>query len=191
MVRCVLRAPIAFVTQRAQRITKNTKFKSQTILNMKLKCLLVLPALIFLSCNNAKKEKPTTEKLIGEWNNLSMRIEINSKNNLDTNETFEVPMLQWEEKLKIKPIRTFFRADSTWNSAHYTLKDSLFYDPSGKWWMEGDKLVMAQRLPSADTTTYSLKLVNDTASFEGLIDWDSDGKKDDKYFGQQIKVSSK
>ena len=29
---------------------------------------------------------------------------------------------------------------------------------------------------------------NDTASFEGMVDWDMDGKKDDLYFGKKIKA---
>lgn len=101
---------------------------------------------------------------------------------------FEVDRPQWEEKLKIKPIRSFFRADSTWNSAHYNLKDSLVYDPSGKWLIAQGKLTMLQLLPSVDTTIYNYNVRSDTATFEALVDWDMDGKKDDKYFGRQIKV---
>jgi hypothetical protein len=165
-------------------------FKGQTRFVMKIKFFPVLSLLVFLSCNSSddSKKSSVAEQLTGEWNNFSMKVEINSKNNSDTNEVFEVDRQQWEEKLKIKPIRTFFRADSTWNSAHYNLKDSLIYDPSGKWWIAGDKLVMMQMVPSRDTTAYSFILKSDTASFECLLDWDMDGNKDDKYFGTQIKV---
>jgi hypothetical protein len=152
-------------------------------------CLVV----ILLACNEAAKNKPGVSspayQLIGEWNNLSIKIDILSKNNSDSNEVFEVNRPEWEQRLKIKPIRTFFREDSTWNSAHYNLKDSLVYNPSGKWWIENDKLVMLQQSPSPDTTLYSLTLNKDTASFEAQLDWDMDGKKDDNYFGRQIKMS--
>jgi Fe-S cluster assembly iron-binding protein IscA len=146
-----------------------------------------------LSCNNNTKvqvdEKAAsmTKQLTGEWNNLSIRIDMQSKGNSDSNEVFAIERAEWEEKLKIKPIRTFFRADSTWNSAHYNLKDSLVYNPSGKWWVEADKLTMLQDTPSPDTTIYTVILKGDTASFQCLLDWDNDGKKDDKYFGKQIK----
>lgn len=155
--------------------------------------LFYFPALFLVACNssdnNQGKAAPSQEQqLIGEWNNLSIRIDINSKNNSDTNEVFEVDRPQWEERLKIKPIRSFFRTDSTWNSAHYNLKDSLIYDPSGKWWVADGKLTMLQLLPSADTTIYNYSLKSDTATFEALVDWDMDGKRDDKYFGKQIKV---
>lgn len=153
-------------------------------------CLMIF---LFIACNNSDTKKTgeltsVAEQLTGEWNNLSIRVEINSKNNTDSTEVFEVGRPQWEEKLKIKPIRSFFRADSTWNSAHYNLKDSLVYDPSGKWWTEGDNLTMLQVLPSPDTTVYRFTITKDTASFECILDWDMDGKKDDKYFGKQVKM---
>ena len=157
------------------------------------KFLIGLTSIFIVACqgsDNSKNENIVESKtLTGEWNNLSIKIDIHSKNNSDSNEVFEVNRPEWEEKLKIKPIRTFFRADSTWNSAHYNLKDSLVYNPSGKWWLEKDKLVMLQNFPSPDTSTYSLLLQKDTASFETMLDWDMDGKKDDKYFGRQIKVN--
>ena len=144
-------------------------------------------------CDNSEKndraKTPDREELTGEWNNLSMRITINSKNNSDSNEVFEVDRPEWEQTLKIKPIRTFFRADSSWNSAHYNLKDSLVYNPSGKWWFENDKLIMMQNFPSPDTTGYDLNIKSDTATFEGNVDWDRDGKKDDVYFGRQRRVN--
>jgi|SRR5688572_6939542 len=158
------------------------------------KFFFLLATLFILACNNTDtKDQASTEttaltdQLIGEWNNISMRIETNSKNNTDSNEIFAVEPGQWEQRLKIKPIRTFFNKDSTWHSAHYKLNDSLFYDPSGKWWILGDSLVMAQILPSPDTTIYLLSIKNDTVSFDGLLDWDMDGKKDDRYFGRQFK----
>jgi len=148
---------------------------------------------ILFACNessNTKKETDSSVKqLIGEWNNLSMKIEIQSKNNSDSNEVFEVNRPEWEKTLKIKPIQSFFKEDSSWNSAHYNLKDSLVYNPSGKWWIENNKLVMLQQLPFGDTTIYSFDIKKDTATFECMLDWDMDGKKDDNYSGKQIKVS--
>lgn len=159
-----------------------------------MKKYLILATTVFaISCNNSKEKKTDTvnSQLIGEWNNISIKIDVQSKNNTDSAELFEVNRPEWETKLKIKPIRSFFRADSSWNSAHYNLSDSLVYNPSGKWWIADGKLIMQQTFPSADTTVYSLSITKDTATFEALVDWDMDGKKDDKYFGRQIKVASK
>src|SRR5688572_12368993 len=125
--------------------------------------LFIATIALIVSCNNSEEQDRETKtvdatKLIGEWNNLSMRVEINSKNNMDSSEVLTVERHEWESRLKIKPIRTFFRVDSTWNSAHYNLEDSLVYNPSGKWWLSGDSLVMAQSFPSPDTTLYLVKL---------------------------------
>lgn len=155
------------------------------------KILIGLTSLFCVACQDSgrivKENVIEPNELIGEWNNLSIRINIQSKNNLDSSEVFEVNRPGWEDRLRIKPIRTFFRTDSTWNSAHYNLNDSLVYNPSGKWWLHAEKLVMLQDFPSRDTTTYSLSLKNDTASFETMLDWDMDGKKDDLYFGKQVR----
>jgi hypothetical protein len=158
------------------------------------KNLSFLLIILVVACKNTTDKKSpiasTREQLIGEWNNLSIKIKINSKNNTDSNEVFEVDRPQWEETLKIKPIRTFFYADSTYNSAYYNLKDSLVNNPSGKWWIADGKLIMLRVFPSPDTTAFSLSINKDTASFEALIDWDMDKKKDDNYFGRQIKVTA-
>lgn len=148
---------------------------------------IILLAAFHHSDSPTKENSIVAKDLIGEWNNLSIRINIQSKNNSDTSEVFDVNRSEWEDRLRIKPIRTFFRTDSTWNSAHYNLNDSLVYNPSGKWWLHAEKLVMLQDFPSRDTTTYSLSLKNDTASFETMLDWDMDGKKDDLYFGKQVR----
>lgn len=162
---------------------------------MQTKCLFFFALAILLACNENKVAKTGTnegsasQQLVGEWNNLSIKIDVHSKgNNADSSEMIEVNRPEWEARLKIKPIRTFFREDSTWNSAHYNLKDSLVYDPSGKWWIENNKLVMLQQSPSMDTTIYAITVKKDTATFEALVDWDMDGQKDDHYFGEQIKA---
>ena len=160
-----------------------------------MKRILIASCIISLfACNNSKPEsedKLLAGQLAGEWNNLSMKITTNSKNNTDSNDIFEVSRPEWESMLKIKPIRTFFRADSTYNSAHYNLKDSLVYNPSGKWWVENKKVYLLQTFPSTDTSFFTLEINKDTATFMGDVDWDEDGKKDDIYFGRQIKVQAK
>jgi hypothetical protein len=149
--------------------------------------------MIFFGCSNNKSEQDAEsisyQNLIGEWNNISMHVKFHSKNNTDSGEIFKVTPGEWENTLKIKPIRTFFRADSTWNSAHYNLADSLVFNPSGKWWIKRDSLVMMQQFPSTDTVSYFIKIWSDTCRFEAMLDWDMDGKKDDLYTGLQRKVN--
>jgi hypothetical protein len=156
------------------------------------KLVAILSVAVLFACNsnqsaNPEKKEISRDQLIGEWNNISIKVDIHSKKNTDSSDTFVAARGEWEKVVKIKPIRTFLRADSTWNSAHYTLTDTLFYDPSGKWWLEGDSIVLEQIKPSPDITKYLLRLNGDTASFTTVLDWDMDGKKDDAYFGEQVK----
>lgn len=155
---------------------------------MYLLCLSILS----LHCNEKIKKaghgSTSGQSLVGEWNNVYLKVETISKSNGNENEVLEVRRDEWEARLKIKPIRSFFREDSTWNSAHYNLNDSLVYDPSGKWWTDADRLTMLQTKPSPDTTIYTFTVKGDTATFEALVDWDRDGKKDDRYFGKQVRA---
>lgn len=151
-----------------------------------IRVFFALATLIIISCKNGNIKR---EQMFGEWNNLSIRVDIETKLNTDSNEVLTVEQSEWEQKLKIKPIRTYFRADSTYNSAHFDLKGSLVYNPSGKWWIVRDSLIMAQAFPSVDTSSYLIKLNKDTASFTCRLDWDMDGKKDDLYVGRQFKVN--
>jgi hypothetical protein len=152
---------------------------------MRVKLVLVLFLFLMNGCRDTGKI--VDNDLVGEWNNIYMKVDTRTKNNTDSSEVLEVDKDNWEEKLKIKPIRTYFRFDSTWNSAHYNLRDSLVYNPSGKWWIEGDSLIMQQLFPSPEMTSYKLTMNADTAVFECMYDWDMDGKKDDHYFGRQVK----
>jgi hypothetical protein len=147
---------------------------------------------LIISCSDNDKKTASADlakQLTGEWNNIYLKVETVTKQDTGTNETLEVSQDDWEQTLKIKPIRTFFRSDSTWNSAHFNLADSLVYNPGGKWWVNGDTLVMLQNFPVPDTTNYLVTLNKDTASFSSMVDWDGDKKKDDHYFGKQVKVN--
>src|SRR5687767_13423356 len=106
-------------------------------------CAIAL-ACSLTACNENKKENPEEKKeanMAGDWDNMYIKIETASKNNTDSSEVLEVGGTDWQTKLKMNRIRTSLRKDSTWNSAHYDLKDSIVYDPSGKWWVVGDSLV--------------------------------------------------
>jgi hypothetical protein len=149
--------------------------------------LFFLMILTGCSTGNNTDKKSLREELIGEWNNISMKVDTLSSNGRDSGVMLLVNRGEWEKKLQIKPIRTFFREDSTWNSAHYKLNDSLFFDPSGKWWTDGNKLIMQQQIPRPDTTIFAVIIKNDTASFEGIVDLDGDGTRTDKYFGEQVR----
>jgi hypothetical protein len=151
--------------------------------------LFLLPLALCIGCseNDENKYEPF-KPLIGEWRNIYLKIEMNSYNNSDSTRIFEATELDWEEKMNIRPIRTFFRENGTYNSAHYNLRDSLVYNPAGRWCVFGDTLIMRDTFPQ-DAAPYKYKLTvrNRLAEFTGIEDSDNDGKKDDIYFGRQWK----
>ncbi len=122
-------------------------------------------------------------QLIGEWRNVSLKVDIHG----DSLTVFEANEANWEQNVGIRPIRTFFREDGTYNSAHYTLTDSLFMDVKGTWKVEGDRLLMFQNTPAPDTTICITVINGKLVEFDCTVDWDGDGAKDDRYVGVQRK----
>ncbi len=124
--------------------------------------------------------------LIGEWRNVSLRIEMD-KNHGEPSSIFEVDDTTWEEKLQIRPIQTFFTEDGHFNSEHYNLQDSLILNPEGTWNATDNEITMITTTPFNDTTACSFNIVNDIVTFGCWVDWDEDGEKDDWYEGTQRK----
>ncbi|MEQ8359419.1 MAG: hypothetical protein RH860_08025 [Cytophagales bacterium] len=89
--------------------------------------------------------------------------------------------------MKIRPIRTFFNEDGSFNSEHYNLLDSLVLNPEGTWSATEDEIVMITVRPFNDTTSCSYSVVDGIATFGCWVDWDEDGEKDDWYLGEQRK----
>lgn len=126
------------------------------------------------------------EALIGEWRNIYMKVVMSTyQNTPDLEKTMEADSTNWEESLRMKPIRTFFKADSTYHSDYYNLHDSLMFSISGKWRIAGDTLVMNQEKPGVHTYKLHTAVKSNVAKFTGVLDFDEDGKADDHYFGMQ------
>lgn len=159
---------------------------------MKFLSQIVLPLVVLafgIACTyEASENKELSERLLGEWRNSSLKIEMKTYKNKDTSFTFEVNENNWEAKMNIKPIRTIFRANRTYNSEHYALNDSLIYNPAGKWLILGDTLHMWDTFPNIDHTyKYKVNFKDDLVKFTGIEDCDGDGKEDDLYTGTQKK----
>lgn len=153
--------------------------------------IFLLSVAIFCSCGNRKKE--TSNLLVGTWYNTYMKIEMNSYKGKDTLNVLEVDDSNWEQKMGIKPIITYFKGNGTYNSEHRNLNDSIVYNPAGKWEINGDSLFMTDTFPEAGLNYRYKLLINEdhgkvTAEFWGTEDFDQDGKKDDTYYGMQRKV---
>src|SRR4051812_6287727 len=94
-------------------------------------CLIIIPFLI--SCEEeAVQNLELSEKLLGEWKSVSLKIKMNSVNNTDSSKIFAVDEKNWDSKMKMRPIHTIFKVNGTYNSEHFNLKDSLVFNPAGK-----------------------------------------------------------
>jgi hypothetical protein len=149
---------------------------------------LILSAGLLFSCGpeQAPRKPVNPRKLFGQWRSVYFRVEMPSFQNGDSTKTIEVNEESWERAMGLKPLRYYFWADSTYNILHYNLKDSLVFNPSGKWRIELDTLVMQDTFPKlGELYKYRIELKGDIVEFSGLEDADSDGKKDDQYYSTQ------
>lgn len=137
---------------------------------------------------DAEQNKELSDRVVGEWHNLSLKIRMNTLNNTDSTRVFEVDERNWEQKMGIRPIRTIYRPDGSYNSEHRNLKDSIIYNPAGRWIILGDTIIMTDTFPERGPAyKYHVRIKGDIAEFTGIEDCDRDGKNDDHYFGVQRK----
>lgn len=157
---------------------------------MKIKTLIYpIVFSILISCNNEEKKERNgelTSRMVGDWRSVSMKLNMNSFRNSDSARVFEVTEENWESKMNIRPIRTIFRADGSYNTEHWNLADSLIYNPAGRWAVYGDSILMTDTFPSiGQAYRYKLVLKDSLVEFYGREDLDRDGLNDDDYFGIQ------
>ena len=130
-----------------------------------------------------------TKALIGEWFNRYVRIDIVGP--AGEKKTMEADSTNWEQRLGIKPIHTFFQQDGSYYSEYRDLKDSLVRKTAGQWAVTaGDTLIMWEKQPEQETLKLKLKIEDRTATFSGLIDFDGQGVANDAYYGIQEKKAT-
>lgn len=161
-----------------------------------MRTLFLITSAFLFSCSVKENNKKIYNPLVGEWRNVSMKVEMPTVNNTDSTSVVEVTEANWEQLMKIRTIQTFFKADGTYNSVHTNLNDSILYNPAGKWLISGDSIIMTDTFPQAGLTykyRFTVREQNTTgkkewlAEFWGIEDFDQDGKKDDSYYGVQRK----
>lgn len=154
----------------------------------KLSILLIL-ALALSACSNEEKETQSSlrDQLIGEWQNLSIKVTMNQLDSIANPDVYEVDTTNWEKELQIKPIITTFNADSTYTSVYRALNDSVLGVLKGRWGVIEDTLLMLPQ-QNSQPSKYFTKIDGNQAEFTTLLDWDSDGEEDDLYIGIQEKV---
>ncbi|MDN5216338.1 hypothetical protein QQ020_29995 [Fulvivirgaceae bacterium BMA12] len=152
---------------------------------------------LLISCSGEKNNQSNSDEqsasevkqslksgILGEWNNMSMKIIIESLNKTHQDSVVEVPKGKWETILNIKPIKTVFKEDGTFTSEYRNLADSIVSVSTGTWSADGDTLSMTS---DGNTVKYFAKITDNQAEFKGYVDWDQDGEQDDLYTGIQKK----
>lgn len=137
----------------------------------------------------ASAKRSVKEAMPGVWETISIRVEINSAfGNPDSTTVFEVEEELWEQKLGVKPIRTYYELDHKYRSEYRAAgNDTLVNMNKGLWNVVGDTLMLIE--PTVSYTYHVKLLENGTGEFRSLLDWDSDGEADDLYIGLQRFIS--
>lgn len=162
-----------------------------------MRTLLPLIAFLFVcsNCGDTPPKKlvaPTKtlkEAMPGIWETISFKVTINSVAGIkDSTAIFEVTEEEWEKRLGIKPIRTYYELDNKFRSTYRAYgTDSIINETKGLWNVFGDTLMLIE--PQV-TYTYSVELRdNGTGVFRSFLDWDGDEIPDDEYVGIQRLVS--
>jgi hypothetical protein len=154
-----------------------------------MKAKLVLGLLIFvISCKsdiqpNKNSASPVPEtSLQGIWENVEIKVEVKD----DSSYLFIVEEDDWQNILQIRPTQSYFYPDQTFRQVFIGLDNSILDTKKGTWLLQQDTLTIA--LPD-DTLQYSVRLQKGMLLMRGLVDWNSDGQKNDIYFGKQRQVS--
>ena len=142
--------------------------------------------LVAVGCSATKDESGLKmEDLVGEWENTSLEVKMNTFQNRDTTSYLSAPEGKWEEVLKIQPIRTVYEADSTYTSLYKDLEGNPLGENKGTWFVRNDSLI----LTANDVEyTYAVEFAESKARFVSLQDWDQDGQADDLYDGWQKRI---
>ena len=154
-------------------------------------------SLIFLSIYSCSSDATTSsstsqnllESMPGTWETVSIKVTVNTAGGQDSTYIFDVPERDWEKKLGVQPIKTYYEEGdgSTYYSEYIDLDGTLKDETRGKWYVNGDSL----RLVTADATyEYLVKINGGKGEFYSFLDWDGDGEDDDEYIGIQRKISN-
>ncbi|HMO40041.1 MAG TPA: hypothetical protein PKC76_15740 [Saprospiraceae bacterium] len=130
-----------------------------------------------------EQETPTLqEALPGVWATIAFRVTLNATDSSAVPEVFEVPENEWEVRLGMRPIMTYYDLDHRYRMEYRNSADSLTRLTRGLWNVFGDTLMLIA--PDA-TYQYEVKVAGKRATFRCLLDWDGDGKENDEYIGIQ------
>ena len=153
-------------------------------MKINLKFLAGFIALLLVSCDPGEN-KEMEKQMLGEWRSLDLRLEMNTYQNKEGSKIFDVKEGEWETKMNIRPIVTYYKENGIYISEHRNLRDSLVFRPAGKWKIIGSELQLQDTFPELGPVyIYTLTIQNNIAELKGVEDSDGDQQADDNYFGR-------
>lgn len=148
----------------------------------KIICFSLLLTLVF-SCT---KPESISEQILGTWENSHMTVAMKTYQGTDENQELDARGEKWEQELKIKPIITTYRSDSTFTSEYFGLDGNPIGKEEGTWWVRNDSLILKSQ---GYDNAYHVRFTEDgMAHFVSYLDWDQDGEADDLYGSTQKRV---
>ena len=140
---------------------------------------------LFAGCAEPKVHDPV---VVGTWESSFVFIESADVPETDPRwEYFVATPNNWERVMGIKPVRTTYVADGTFSAKYRNLQDSVFVTATGTWHTAGDSLYFFQWAPDTFSATYQYTVSQDTLKFNGVVDWERDGIRNDKVSMSQIR----
>lgn len=152
-------------------------------------------SLFLSSCGGKSNEKhhhalnfSSESNLIGEWEQVKLQVELDDAGKDDQDRIWQVNRENWEEKMQARPARLIFKDDHTYFMEIKNLNDSVTKTRKGHWEITGDSLFMDQTHPEWASFSYRIELKPGEVRLNGKLDWNGDGKANEKYTCVQRRI---
>jgi hypothetical protein len=151
---------------------------------MKIRILLLFGALL-AGCAEPKAHDPI---VVGTWQSSSLFIEsADIPEGQPGWEYFIATPRSWEKVMGFRSIRTLYKADGSFSAEYRDRRDSVFVTATGTWYTVRDSLYFFQWAPDTFSASYQFAVVDDTLKFNGIVDWERDGLRNDKVTMMQLR----
>ncbi len=166
------------------------------IKNYRLLAIMVLFVNIACTSGQNKKVESTSEEvnfgdfqenaIVGNWKNLTINVDLETYNNSDTSFRVSITEDNWKLKMNIDPIVTEIYDDGTFLTNYRDTLSNIFHQNKGTWYIDGDSLYLEDQ--SGELFPYQVYINGNRMEMKTMVDYDEDGKKDDFYQGEYIRV---
>ncbi|MCC5866965.1 MAG: hypothetical protein JJU27_00525 [Gammaproteobacteria bacterium] len=132
---------------------------------------------------------PGPHPLVGAWRGVSMEVYLDAEDGPGTR-AIAMDEALWAEN-GLAPPEMRFTEDGLYITVYRDLEGRELQRASGYWIIDEDdkELTLFQREPAMERHSYTVTMQGGLLSrFEGLVDWNSDGKATDLYVGEQRRL---